>query len=125
MMDPKSQCWRKVAWALRLVPPEHGSVLERCLLEHYGRETGYVFAWANLFTRGMWCLALPMLIYGVVNVGPAKAGVDARLVERERRLQEADTTKQLVWEVDSLSTRTFPVTFSGLVSDLLHFYTPI
>ncbi|CAK9115024.1 unnamed protein product [Durusdinium trenchii] len=77
MMDPKSQCWRKVAWALRLVPPEHGSVLERCLLEHYGRETGYVFAWANLFTRGMWCLALPMLIYGVVNVGPAKAGVDS------------------------------------------------
>lgn len=67
-VDPKVPWWRKALWAVRLLPPENGSILERCLLEHYGRETGYVFAWANLFTRGLWALALPGLIYGLIAV---------------------------------------------------------
>ncbi|CAJ1362263.1 unnamed protein product [Effrenium voratum] len=64
-------------WALRILAPPHGSVLERCVMEHYGREAGYVFAWANLFTRALWPLGLVMLIYGLAGVGPGAEGTEA------------------------------------------------
>ena len=76
-MDPASACWQKFLWGIRLLPPKNGSILARCIMEHYGRETGYVFAWDNLFARALWVLALPMLIFGLANVGPAAAGVDS------------------------------------------------
>lgn len=75
--DPQAKCWRKLLWAVRLLPPEHGSILEKCLTEHYGRETAYVFHWANLFTRGLWIMSLPMLIFGVCSVKPSNIGVDS------------------------------------------------
>lgn len=73
--------WRRLLWGLRIVQPPTGTVLEECILDHYGREArafgeiptafrpfaellgrfrlligqvGYVFAWANLFTRSLW-----------------------------------------------------------------------
>ena len=63
--------WRRLLWGLRIVQPPGGTVLEECILDHYGREVaafksllgrvldlfrqvGYVFAWANLFTRSLW-----------------------------------------------------------------------
>eukprot|EP00438_Fugacium_kawagutii_P013964 Skav202192 [mRNA] locus=scaffold191:13755:17530:- [translate_table: standard] len=75
--DPHAKCWRKLLWAVRLLPPEHGSILEKCVTEHYGRETAYIFHWANLFTRGLWVMSLPMLIFGVCSVKPSNIGVDS------------------------------------------------
>lgn len=76
-MDPKSACWQKALWAIRILPPKHGSILARCIMEHYGRETSYVFAWDNLFARGLWALALPMLVFGLANAGPKTPGVES------------------------------------------------
>lgn len=75
--DPQAKWWRKGLWALRMIPPENGSILEKCIMDHYGRETGYVFAWANLFTRGLWVISLPMLIFGIANVKPGEIGVNS------------------------------------------------
>eukprot|EP00435_Cladocopium_sp_Y103_P065848 s2112_g27.t2 len=55
--------WRKLLWALRIVQPPGGTVLEECILDHYGREVGYVFAWANLFTRSLWVLTILCLFF--------------------------------------------------------------
>eukprot|EP00913_Durusdinium_trenchii_P019354 g18194.t1 len=55
--------WRKVLWGLRIVQPPGGTVLEECILDHYGREVGYVFAWANLFTRSLWVLTILCLFF--------------------------------------------------------------
>ena len=77
LSDSKAKWWRKILWAIRLMPPENGSIQEKCVLDHYGRETGYVFAWANLFTRGLWIMALPSLIFGIANVRPSNVGVDS------------------------------------------------
>lgn len=77
LYDPTARWWRKVLWALRLLPPENGAILERCILEHYGRETGYVFAYGNLFTRALWAISLPALIFGIAGVRPQSYGVDS------------------------------------------------
>jgi len=75
--DERAPWWRKILWGLRLVAPPSGGVVERCIMEHYGREVGYVFNWANLFTRGLWLLALPMLILGILDVGPGTVGAES------------------------------------------------
>ena len=77
IVDPTAKCWRKLLWALRVMPPENGSILEKCIMEHYGTETSYVFDWANLFTRGLWIMSLPMLIFGAASVKPSDFGVDS------------------------------------------------
>ncbi|CAJ1350085.1 unnamed protein product [Effrenium voratum] len=55
--------WRKVLWALRIVQPPGGAVLEECILDHYGREVSYVFAWANVFTRFLWVLTTVCFVF--------------------------------------------------------------
>ena len=77
LYDPTARWWRKLLWALRLLPPENGAILERCILEHYGRETGYVFAYGNLFTRALWAISLPALIFGIAGVRPQSYGLDS------------------------------------------------
>jgi len=71
--------WRKVLWALRIVQPPGGTVLEECILDHYGREVGYVFAWANLFTRSLWVLTSLCLIFYICGARAQLGGYEGVL----------------------------------------------
>ncbi|CAK9094097.1 unnamed protein product [Durusdinium trenchii] len=72
--------WRKVLWGLRIVQPPGGTVLEECILDHYGREVGYVFAWANLFTRSLWVLTILCLFFYICGARAQLGGVPGRAV---------------------------------------------
>ncbi|CAE7246792.1 unnamed protein product [Symbiodinium pilosum] len=71
--------WRKVLWGLRIIQPPGGTVLEECLLDHYGREVGYVFAWTNLFTRSLWGLTAVCMLFWICGARPQMGGYEGVL----------------------------------------------
>ncbi|CAE7317553.1 unnamed protein product [Symbiodinium sp. CCMP2456] len=71
--------WRKVLWALRIIQPPGGTVLEECLLDHYGREVGYVFAWTNVFVRSLWVLTAVCLAFWIAGARPQMGGYEGTL----------------------------------------------
>ncbi|CAE7382564.1 unnamed protein product [Symbiodinium sp. KB8] len=71
--------WRKVLWALRIIQPPGGTVLEECLLDHYGREVGYVFAWTNVFVRSLWVLTAVCLAFWICGARPQMGGYEGTL----------------------------------------------
>lgn len=67
--------WRQALWALRLLPSRDGSEQERQLAKHYGVAVAYVFAWSNLYVRGLWLLVVPLvLLSNALDARPHELG---------------------------------------------------
>lgn len=65
--------WRQALWVLRIFPPPGGSSTERELAKHYGAAVAYVFAWSNLYIRGLWSLVVLLTVAWCFNAKPDEA----------------------------------------------------
>lgn len=54
--------WRQALWALRILAPPGVPETQRQLAAHYGAAVAYVFAWSNLYLRGLWGLMVYLLL---------------------------------------------------------------
>jgi len=66
--------WRQALWALRILPPKGGSETERQLAKHYGASVAYVFAWSNLYIRGLWVLVAILIFAWFFDTHPDEVG---------------------------------------------------